>query len=388
MNTILDVLFLRKPQIEYVSPPVCEAIFSGSSTVTIILDPLPHLFAPTGPVLGGFGGSRRWLTWNSYPGQICYNVYFEADPNNPNSPYNLISECVPNNSIVVCSAGFFEISAITPAGESARTSPVFNDGNQRLVLPLPQFPGTTGYNLYKNPDTTNVNGTYSLEIANFFGNLSEICAPGCYRVSSITGEGETPLSDPVCVDCLTPEPCPPGFTWRPEFCGCTCPVQKCPTNFTWDPELCECVESGGGGGDTLTRVGCLGDVYGESLFAPDTFVSPCVFSLVSGTLPPGIVLTQESPVLASISGTPTTAGVYSFVVQVVDANMRVAGYVYEFHVLGFTNGTPPTPVVGVPYSFQLTADGGTPNYTFTVDSGALPNGLTLSSDGLISGTPT
>ncbi len=40
------------------------------------------------------------------------------------------------------------------------------------------------------------------------------------------------------------------------------------------------------------------------------------------------------------------------------------------------------------YSQQLTASGGTATYTYSVTSGALPAGLTLSSTGLLSGTPT
>jgi hypothetical protein len=44
--------------------------------------------------------------------------------------------------------------------------------------------------------------------------------------------------------------------------------------------------------------------------------------------------------------------------------------------------------VGTPYSFQMTAAAGCPPYKFTILAGALPDGLTLSSDGLISGTPT
>lgn len=42
----------------------------------------------------------------------------------------------------------------------------------------------------------------------------------------------------------------------------------------------------------------------------------------------------------------------------------------------------------VPYSVQMTATGGTAPYTFAVTAGALPDGLTLSSAGLLSGTPT
>ena len=44
--------------------------------------------------------------------------------------------------------------------------------------------------------------------------------------------------------------------------------------------------------------------------------------------------------------------------------------------------------MGGAYSQQLAASGGTGAYTFTVLSGALPAGLTLSSGGVISGTPT
>ncbi len=48
----------------------------------------------------------------------------------------------------------------------------------------------------------------------------------------------------------------------------------------------------------------------------------------------------------------------------------------------------PSGNVGVEYSQTFTASGGTEPYTFTVDEGTLPDGLTLSSAGVLSGTPT
>src|SRR5664280_338823 len=50
--------------------------------------------------------------------------------------------------------------------------------------------------------------------------------------------------------------------------------------------------------------------------------------------------------------------------------------------------TLPIGKIGVAYSQQLTASGGTGSYTFSVVSGTLPAGVTLSSGGLLAGTPT
>jgi sugar lactone lactonase YvrE len=48
----------------------------------------------------------------------------------------------------------------------------------------------------------------------------------------------------------------------------------------------------------------------------------------------------------------------------------------------------PPGAVGVPYSYTLVAVGGSPPDTWSLTSGALPNGLTLSGTGVITGTPT
>jgi len=51
--------------------------------------------------------------------------------------------------------------------------------------------------------------------------------------------------------------------------------------------------------------------------------------------------------------------------------------------------TPPAGVVTYPYDgFTFTASGGSPPFTWAITSGALPGGLTLASDGTLSGTPT
>lgn len=51
-----------------------------------------------------------------------------------------------------------------------------------------------------------------------------------------------------------------------------------------------------------------------------------------------------------------------------------------------TTLTPPIGTVGQSYSYQMAATGGTPPYTWT--GANLPPGLSISTGGLISGTPT
>lgn len=57
--------------------------------------------------------------------------------------------------------------------------------------------------------------------------------------------------------------------------------------------------------------------------------------------------------------------------------------------VSITSGLPPIGEIGVPYSYQFTANGGNDDYLWTIIGGILPNGLTLNSvTGLLSGTPT
>ena len=121
------------------------------------------------------------------------------------------------------------------------------------------------------------------------------------------------------------------------------------------------------------------------------------WSIASGSLPPGLTLNAAQGV---ISGTPTTLGNYPFTVQVTDAANLSSTKALSIYIEGVVLITPtvlPTGAANVPYSFQLTATGGLAPYTWCVvesggacDNGAgtLPPGLTLSSSGVISGTPT
>lgn len=119
--------------------------------------------------------------------------------------------------------------------------------------------------------------------------------------------------------------------------------------------------------------------------------APYTFSLAGGSLPPGLSLNAKT---GAITGTPTTAGPYSYTAKVVDAKSVNATTSCSIAV---TSSAPALTVacsgsaaqVGVAYSSALTAGGGVSPYTFSISTGALPDGLSLNSaTGAITGTPT
>ena len=115
---------------------------------------------------------------------------------------------------------------------------------------------------------------------------------------------------------------------------------------------------------------------------------PYTFSS-SGPLPPGLTLSSNG----AIRGTPTTAGNYRFMITATDSSnpANSGSQRYTLQVAPVTITLSPSTLsaatVGAAVSQQITASGGTPPYTFS-SSGPLPPGLTLSSNGAISGTPT
>lgn len=137
-----------------------------------------------------------------------------------------------------------------------------------------------------------------------------------------------------------------------------------------------------------TSRACLDTVYSDTITVSRG--GAWTFAIIAGTLPPGLTFSSGPGVnQASITGTPTTAGSYSFDVQATSVIGITATKTVTIDVMGITTASPlPNGTVGAAYSETLTAVGGTAPYTFSLEIGLLPAGLTLASDGTISGTPT
>ena len=135
---------------------------------------------------------------------------------------------------------------------------------------------------------------------------------------------------------------------------------------------------------------------------PDaTLSSPYSVSLVaSGGLPPYTFTNPGRPLLAGlslsnsgvISGTPTGVGTFLFTVQVFDSFKPVQTATRTFSItvaapLTMTTFSVANAIQNFDYSQQFQASGGTPPFTWVVVGGAPPPGLTLTTTGLLQGTP-
>ncbi len=117
--------------------------------------------------------------------------------------------------------------------------------------------------------------------------------------------------------------------------------------------------------------------------------APYTFSLLSGSLPAGLSLAANG----DITGTPTVSGSPTFQIQADDVDGNSGFRTYSLSVgtpgsLGINPGSLPNGSQGVPYNQALTGTGGTGPYTFSLGGGSLPTGMSISSAGVISGTPT
>jgi hypothetical protein len=128
-----------------------------------------------------------------------------------------------------------------------------------------------------------------------------------------------------------------------------------------------------------------------------TSEKPVQWSVVAGRIPPGTRLFTQGVGSGGITGTPTTEGLFAFTLQVKDQTGASDTESFSIRI------NPPRPLVITNQSDTLTqgfvgqlyccgnlfADGGVPDYTWSLRAGQLPPGLSLTaSPGRITGTPT
>jgi hypothetical protein len=134
--------------------------------------------------------------------------------------------------------------------------------------------------------------------------------------------------------------------------------------------------------------GVTGASYFQSLTATGG-IAPYTWSVASGQLPPGLTLSPAG----LFSGTPTTPGTFSFTIKVTDGGSPAQTVTKTLltkiaEILTVAASSLPSGVVGISYQQTLTATGGSSPYSWSVAGGSLPGGVTLTSTGVLVGTPS
>jgi uncharacterized protein YhjY with autotransporter beta-barrel domain len=121
----------------------------------------------------------------------------------------------------------------------------------------------------------------------------------------------------------------------------------------------------------------------------------CATTLASGALPAGTQLNAD----CTLTGTPSASGTFNFSASVTDSSTGVGPFTQTSGALSLVVAAPtltmtpaagalPGATAGVAWSQSVTANGGSAPYSHAITVGALPSGLTLSSAGAVTGTPT
>ncbi|MBP8273583.1 MAG: DUF3494 domain-containing protein, partial [Acidobacteria bacterium] len=137
--------------------------------------------------------------------------------------------------------------------------------------------------------------------------------------------------------------------------------------------------------------GLVGTAYSQLITASGG-AAPYTYAVSAGTLPAGLTLSAGG----LLAGTPITAGSTTVTIRATDNNGCVATVVYTIviapavvcPVITLSPATLASGIVGTAYSRTITGAGGTGPYVFTITAGTLPSGLTLTTAGVLSGTPT
>ncbi|HLZ21003.1 MAG TPA: putative Ig domain-containing protein, partial [Ktedonobacterales bacterium] len=144
-----------------------------------------------------------------------------------------------------------------------------------------------------------------------------------------------------------------------------------------------------------TPAGALPDAVAGATYSPITLtftggIAPQVWSISAGAIPPGMFLSTGGV----ISGTPSATGTFGFAARVQDSSNPAQSATVSLSIRVAAPLTITTPAGALPdalyktsYSQTLTSSGGNAPIVWTLGSGQLPPGLTMSSVGVISGSP-
>lgn len=132
----------------------------------------------------------------------------------------------------------------------------------------------------------------------------------------------------------------------------------------------------------------LGAAYAHT-FTATGFPAP-TFAITSGTLPSGLVFSSAGVISGTVSNAFSTRTITVVATNGVTPVQSAGSQTFTLRPmlpLGITTSSLAAGTAGTAYSASLAATGGAAPYAWAVTAGSLPDGLALSPEGAISGTP-
>jgi hypothetical protein len=141
---------------------------------------------------------------------------------------------------------------------------------------------------------------------------------------------------------------------------------------------------------TTLPAAMVGTAYSATLTASGG-IAPYTYAISAGALPAGITLSAGGV----LAGTATASGSFHFTVMATAGGfagnqaytLTVNAAAVSAPTITISPMTLPAATAGTAYSATLMASGGTVPYRYSVTSGTLPSGITLSASGVLAGTP-
>src|ERR1035441_4434399 len=288
--------------------PNMELYIQATSLGATPVHDLTVIFSDTdfGPVSGQFSSLLLGQPFNGPGGTVTFSTYYDSA-----------------NQVLALTSPLSASGPLPPDGSSQYN--YFNQGGSISGSPFSLSEVVTISGLPASSYSLNAN-LQALDLA-CAGGTGQVGVP--YSSALVASGGNTPYTFSIISGSL-----PPGLTLDTT----TGAITGTPTNVGTFSYVAQVVDAAGRTTDT-TILGCgititppplgllcaggtgqVGAPYSSALVASGG-TAPYTFSIISGSLPPGLTLDTTT---GAITGTPTTAGTFPYVAQVVDAAGRTA----------------------------------------------------------------